>query len=164
MGEIARDRLYTSFENISKTKPDQVKVEEGQKFVGLDAIDQVLATDIDVVILTTPPGFRPQHLKKAIAAGKHVFCEKPVATDAPGVRDVIATAQEAKRKGLGIQSGFCWRSNYAERAIFQQIKDGAIGKMRSYYGTYLANSPWVRSPATAFTRASKISARRSPTR
>ncbi len=145
MGEIARDRLYTSFENISKTKPDQVKVEEGNKFVGLEAIDQVLATDVDVVILTTPPGFRPAHLKKAIAAGKHVFCEKPVAVDAPGVRDVIATAAEAKRKGLGIQSGFCWRSNYAERAIFDQINNqGAIGDVRSYYGTYLANSPWVK--------------------
>jgi hypothetical protein len=66
MGDVVRERMYTSFENISKTKPDQVKVEEGQKFIGLEAIDQVLATDIDVVILTTPPGFRPQHLKKAI--------------------------------------------------------------------------------------------------
>ena len=99
MGDVVRERLYTSFDNISKTKPDQVKVEEGQKFIGLEAIDQVLATDIDVVILTTPPGFRPLHLKKAVAAGKHVFCEKPVAVDAPGVRDVIATAAEAKRKG-----------------------------------------------------------------
>jgi predicted dehydrogenase len=144
MGDVVRERLYTSFENISKLKPEQVKVEEGQKFIGLEAIDQVLATDVDVVILTTPPGFRPQHLKKAIAAGKHVFCEKPVATDAPGVRDVIATAAEAKRKNLGIQSGFCWRSNYAERAIFQKIHEGAIGDVRSVYGTYLGNSPWVK--------------------
>ncbi len=144
MGDVVRDRLYTSFENISKTNPDQVKVEEGQKFIGLEAIDQVLATDVDVVILTTPPGFRPQHLKKAVAANKHVFCEKPVAVDAPGIRDVIATAAEAKKKGLGIQSGFCWRSNYAERAIFKQIQDGAIGPVRSYYGTYLGNSPWVK--------------------
>jgi myo-inositol 2-dehydrogenase/D-chiro-inositol 1-dehydrogenase len=144
MGDAFRDRMYTSFENISKTKPDQVKVEEGNKFVGLESIDQVLATDIDVVILTTPPGFRPAHLKKAIAAGKHVFCEKPVAVDAPGVRDVIATAAEAKKKGLGIQSGFCWRSNYAERATFEKINAGAIGDVRSYYGTYLANSPWTK--------------------
>jgi myo-inositol 2-dehydrogenase / D-chiro-inositol 1-dehydrogenase len=145
MGDVVRDRIYTSHENISKTKPDQVKVEEGKKFVGLDAIDEVLKTDVDVVILTTPPGFRPQHLKKAVAAGKHVFCEKPVAVDAPGVRDVIATAAEAKKKGLGIQSGFCWRSNYGERAIFEQIlQKDAIGKVRSYYGTYLANSPWVK--------------------
>lgn len=144
MGDVVRERIYTSFENISKTKPDQVKVEEGNKYVGLEAIDQVLATDVDVVILTTPPGFRPQHLKKAIAAGKHVFCEKPVAVDAPGVRDVIATAAEAKKKALSIQSGFCWRSNYGERAIFDKIHQGAIGDVRSYYGTYLANSPWVK--------------------
>jgi myo-inositol 2-dehydrogenase/D-chiro-inositol 1-dehydrogenase len=144
MGDAFRDRIYTSYDNINKTKPDQVKVEEGNKFVGLDAIDQVLATDVDVVILTTPPGFRPLHLKKAVAAGKHVFCEKPVAVDAPGVRDVIATAAEAKRKGLGIQSGFCWRSNYAERETFKQIHSGAIGEVRSYYGTYLGSSPWVK--------------------
>jgi predicted dehydrogenase len=144
MGDAFRDRIYTSYDNINKTKPDQVKVEEGNKFVGLDAIGQVLATDVDVVILTTPPGFRPLHLKKAVAAGKHVFCEKPVAVDAPGVRDVIATAAEAKRKGLGIQSGFCWRSNYAERETFKQIHSGAIGEVRSYYGTYLGSSPWVK--------------------
>ena len=144
MGDVVRERIYTSFDNISKTKPAQVKVEEGKKFVGLDAIDQVLASDIDVVILTTPPGFRPAHLKKAVAAGKHPFCEKPVAVDAPGVRDVIATAAEAKKKGLSIQSGFCWRANYAERTMFEKIHGGAIGDVRSYYGTYLANSPWVK--------------------
>ena len=144
MGDVVRERIYTSFDNISKTKPEQVKVEEGKKFVGLDAIDQVLASDIDVVILTTPPGFRPAHLKKAVAAGKHTFCEKPVAVDSPGVRDVIATAAEAKKKGLSIQSGFCWRANYAERAMFEKIHGGAIGDVRSYYGTYLANSPWVK--------------------
>jgi len=151
MGDVVRERLYTSFDNISKLKPDQVKVEEAQKYIGLEAIDQVLATDVDVVILTTPPGFRPQHLKKAVAAGKHVFCEKPVATDAPGVRDVIATAAEAKKKNLGIQSGFCWRSNYAERAIFQKIHEGAIGDVRSVYGTYLGNTPWVKERQPGWT-------------
>lgn len=144
MGNIARDRLDKSLESIATAKPDQVQVDEAHKFIGLDAIDKVLASGVDVVILTTPPGFRPEHLKKAVAAGKHTFCEKPVAVDAPGVRDVIATAAEAQRKGLAIQSGFCWRSNLAERATFEQILGGAIGDVRCYYGTYLANSPWVK--------------------
>lgn len=144
MGDVVRERLYTSFENISKTKPEQVRVEEGKKFVGLDAVDQVLASDVDVVILTTPPGFRPEHLKKAVAAGKHTFCEKPVAVDAPGVRDVIAAAAEAKKKGLAIQSGFCWRASYGEREIFKKIHAGAIGDVRSVYGTYLSGPGWSK--------------------
>jgi myo-inositol 2-dehydrogenase/D-chiro-inositol 1-dehydrogenase len=107
MGDVVRERLDKSLESIATAKADQVKVEESQKFIGLDAVDKVLASDIDVVILTTPPGFRPQHLKKAVAAGKHTFCEKPVAVDAPGIRDVLITAEEAKKKNLAIQSGFC---------------------------------------------------------
>ncbi len=151
MGDVVRDRVDTSFENISRVKPEQVSVGEGQKFAGLDAIDRVLATDIDVVLLTTPPGFRPEHLKKAVAAGKHTFCEKPVAVDAPGVRDVLATAAEAKKKGLGIQSGFCWRSSYAERALFEKVHGGGIGEVRSYYGTYLTNTPWVKERQPGWT-------------
>ncbi len=151
MGDVVRERIYTSHENISKTKPDQVKVEEGKKLVGLEAIDEVLATDVDVVILTTPPGFRPQHLKKAVAAGKHTFCEKPVAVDAPGVRDVIATAAEAKKKGLAIQSGFCWRASFAEREIFRRIHAGEIGDVRSVYGTYLTGALWSKERQPGWT-------------
>jgi hypothetical protein len=80
-------------------------VDEGHRFVGLDAIDKVLATDVDVVLLTTPPGFRPEHFTKCVAAGKHTFCEKPVAVDAPGIRTFLAAVEESKKKGLGVQSG-----------------------------------------------------------
>jgi myo-inositol 2-dehydrogenase/D-chiro-inositol 1-dehydrogenase len=151
MGDVVRERLDKSLESIATAKADQVKVEESQKFIGLDAVDKVLASDIDVVILTTPPGFRPQHLKKAVAAGKHTFCEKPVAVDAPGIRDVLITAEEAKKKNLAIQSGFCWRANYAERETFKQIHAGLIGDVRAVYGTYLANTPWVKERKEGWT-------------
>jgi predicted dehydrogenase len=114
MGDIAADQIERSYQNISASKPDQVKVDPKNKFVGLDAVDHVLASDIDIVLLTTPPGFRPAHLHKAINAGKHVFCEKPLGVDAPAIRHAL----EAVKK--------------------------AIGDVKTFHGTYLANSPWVK--------------------
>ncbi len=146
MGDIAADRLESSFTNISTARPNQVKVEEKNKFVGLDAVDKVLATDIDIVLLTTPPGFRPAHLHKAINAGKNVFCEKPLGVDAPAIRHALEAVKKAKEKGLAIQTGFCWRYNFAERTTWEKLHAGFIGDMRCYYGTYLTGSPWEPKP------------------
>ena len=113
-----------------------MKVEKTKMFVGLDAYQKLIDSGVDVVLLATPPGFRPQHLRAAIEANKHVFCEKPVAVDAPGVRHVLETAKMAKEKNLSLVAGFCWRySNYIQ-AAFDQIHNGAIGDIVSYYGTY----------------------------
>jgi predicted dehydrogenase len=89
-----------------------------------------------VVLLATPPGFRPLHLAAAIEGGKHVFCEKPVATDAPGVRSVLETTEKARAKNLTLVSGFCWRYNNMIQETFEQIEKGAIGKLVAYYATY----------------------------
>jgi myo-inositol 2-dehydrogenase/D-chiro-inositol 1-dehydrogenase len=99
--------------------------------------------------LTTPPGFRPAHLQYAVRQGKHIFCEKPVAVDAPGVRSVLATVQEAQQKNLCLVAGFCWRYHYPKRATYQQIHDGAIGDIRTVYTTYLTgrvkeDQQWTR--------------------
>ena len=144
MGDVFADHLEVGHHNLTALVPEKMKVDPAQRFVGLDAIDKVLATDVDVVILTTPPGFRPEHYEKSVAAGKHVFCEKPVATDAVGVRRFMAAAAESKKKGLGCQSGFCWRSHYAERESYKRIEDGMIGDVRAAFGTYLAGSAWVK--------------------
>jgi predicted dehydrogenase len=151
MGDIAADQLNVAFNNISVSKPGQVKVDEKNKFVGLDAVDKVLASDIDVVLLTTPPGFRPAHLHKAINAGKHVFCEKPLGVDAPAIRHALEAVKKAKEKNLGIQTGFCWRYNFAERATWKKLHEGAIGDVRSYYGTYLTKTPWVKERKPGWT-------------
>ena len=143
MGDVHADKLETSYNNIKTAKPDQVKVPDNQRFVGLDAIDKVLATDIDIVLLTTPPGFRPAHLHKAINAGKHVFCEKPLGVDAPAIRHALEAVKKAKEKNLAIQTGFCWRYNFAERATWAKMHAGFIGDIRAYYGTYLTSSPWA---------------------
>jgi predicted dehydrogenase len=136
MGDAFEDSLKRSLATLERTHGDRIKVEPRQRFVGLDAFQRVIDSGVDVVILATPPGFRPAHLKAAVEAGKHVFCEKPVATDAPGVRSVLASAKLAQDKGLAIVSGFCWRYDYARRAFYQRIHQGAIGPIRAIYATY----------------------------
>jgi len=96
----------------------------------------VIDSGVDVVLLATPPGFRPVHLKAAIDAGKHVFCEKPMATDAPGVRSVLESAKAAKEKNLSLVAGFCWRRDTARREFYKRIHEGAIGEIRAIYATY----------------------------
>jgi predicted dehydrogenase len=83
-------------------------------------------------LLTTPPGFRPEHFAKVVKAGKHAFCEKPIATDAPESADFEAAKLEGKRARLPIR--FCWRSHYPHRETYQRIHDGMIGDVRAVYG------------------------------
>lgn len=114
----------------------KVDVTPERRFVGLDAYQKLIDSGVDVVLLAASPGFRPKHLAAAVAANKHVFCEKPVATDSPGLRSVMKTAEEAKKKGLSLVSGFCWRYSQPRRELFQRIHDGQIGDVRSMYSTY----------------------------
>jgi predicted dehydrogenase len=142
MGDAFENRLQDSLANFKKERPDQVKVAPDHCFVGFDAYQKVLASGVDVVILATPPGFRPIHLKAAVEAGKHIFCEKPMAVDAPGVRSVMESAKLAKEKKLSLVSGFCWRYNFAEREGMKRIHDGEIGDVRAVYSTYNTGSLW----------------------
>ena len=137
MGDAFPEQIETSLEQLGNKVPDRVKVEVGHRFTGFDAHRRVMETDVDVVILATPPAFRPQHLKSAVDAGKHAFVEITAAIDAPGVRSVIASAEQAERKGLAIVSGFCWRYDPALQAAQEQIRNGAIGEIKSLYATYL---------------------------
>jgi predicted dehydrogenase len=148
IGEAFTHKAENAINTFTKQKPGQVDVAPERVFVGIDAYQQVIDSGVDVVILTTPPGFRPQHLEAAIKAGKHVFCEKPVAVDAPGVRKVLAAAKMAKEKNLSLVCGFCWRYDYARREIFKRIHDGQIGRITSYQATYLT-SPVKPMPEAA---------------
>src|SRR5580700_2582648 len=132
------DRCLTSLKRNAKNGP-RVKVEPANQFLGLDAYQKVVDSGVDVVLLATPPGFRPTHLAAVIAGNKHVFCEKPVSTDAPGVRWVLETTEKAAQKKLSLVAGFCWRySNYIQDT-FAQVESGAIGKLIAYYATYYTN-------------------------
>src|SRR5690554_7687434 len=115
MADAFRDRLDKSYEPIAKKHPDMVDVPEERKFVGFDAYKEAIKL-ADVVLLAAPPGFRPAHFEEAVRQGKHVFLEKPVATDAPGIRRVLAAAEIAKSKKLNVVAGLQrrYQSNYLE--------------------------------------------------
>jgi len=143
LGDAFADRLEQSLNNLKGQAAigERVDVPAERRFVGFDAYKQVIECS-DVVLLCTPPHFRPMQLKAAIEAGKHVFCEKPVAVDAPGVRSVLATAAEAKRKGLAIVNGLCWRYDYGMRETFGQIHNGTIGDIVTLQCTYDTGTLW----------------------
>lgn len=131
MGDVFEDQLNLAHRELHKAMGDKVKVAPENRFIGFDAYQKVIDSGVDVVLLTTPPAFRPDHLNAAVEAGKHVFCEKPVAVDAPGIRKVLAAAKKAKEKGLSLVSGFCFRYDYPNRAIFGRVLDGQIGDIRT---------------------------------
>lgn len=135
LGDVFESSLKKSLEVLRQKHADRVKVGSEKCFVGFDAYQKVIANS-DVVLLTTPPGFRPQHLKVAVDAGRHAFVEITLGVDAPGVRLALEAAELARRKNLGILSGFCWRYNSMHRAVREQIRRGAIGPIRAIYATY----------------------------
>ena len=105
---------------------DRVDVPKERRFGGFDGYKQVIPL-VDVVILTTPPGFRPMHFEAAVEANKQIFMEKPVATDAPGIRQVLATAEKAKQKKLNVIVGLQRHYQTVYREWVKRIHDGAIG-------------------------------------
>jgi len=131
MGDVFSDRLDESYTALLEMFPDRVKVPKSNQFVGFDAYQKVINSGVDVVLLCTPPGFRPDHLAAAVDAGKHTFSEKPVAVDAPGVRKVLAAAKKAKEKNLSVVSGFCFRYDNPKRELFKRVQAGEIGQIRT---------------------------------
>jgi predicted dehydrogenase len=125
----------------------RVQIDRG--FFGLDAYEKVINSGVDVVLLATPPGFRPQHLTAAVSANKHVFCEKPCATDSPGVREVMAAQKLAQTKNLALVAGFCWRYNNMIQDAVQQVRNGAIGRLVAHYSTYYTNPVKPMPPESA---------------
>ncbi len=145
MADAFGDRLESSLAAIKKTVADKVAVEADHCFVGLDAGQKLIQSGgVDVVLLCEPPHFRPAHLKAAVEAGKHIFSEKPVAVDAPGVRSVLASAEEAKKKNLNLVAGLCWRYDSGVRETMKRVLDGAIGDIQAIRETYLTGAHWHR--------------------
>lgn len=148
MGDIFEDQLAAAYDALMKIEPDKVKVKNRNKFVGFDAYKKVIDAGVDVVLLATPPVFRPLHMEAAVAADKHIFCEKPVAIDPPGVRRVLEAVRKSKEKNLAVVSGFCFRYANPNRAVFGRVQAGAIGDVVSLssfrYGGDLSLKPRQR--------------------
>lgn len=144
MGDAFSDRLERSLETLQKDEAiaNKIDVPQDKRFVGFDAYRQVIA-NVDVVLLCSPPGFRPMHIKAAVEANKHVFAEKPVAVDAPGVRSVLATCEEARRKNLSVVSGLCLRYSNHYREMMKRIHDGAIGQVTAIQANDLRGRIWM---------------------
>ncbi len=143
MADAFKDRIDNSLKGIQSQCPGKVDVPDDRKFVDLDGYEKAIQSDVDLVLLCTPPGFRPGHIEAAVKAGKHIFAEKPLATDAPGVRRVMAANEEAKQKGLMVATGHHLRHEVKHKEIIKRIHDGAIGKisfMRIYFNS---SGVWV---------------------
>jgi len=139
LGDVDRSQLDKSLAILSKQKPDQVSVPRERQFVGFDAYRKAIA-ECDVVILATPPGFRPMMFEEAVRQGKHVFMEKPVAVDAPGVRKILAAAKVAKAKNLKTAVGMQRRHQPAYEELVRRVHDGAIGDLHTLRVYWLGNS------------------------
>ena len=159
MGDLAPDRLAQSREQIAKLAAStpalasRIKITDGTCFTGFDSYRKVLDAGVDLVILATPPGYRPMHLAAAVDAGKHIFAEKPVAVDAAGVRSVLATYEKAKTKGLGIGVGTQRRHQADYKETIARIHDGAIGDVVSGQVFWNQGGLWSRERLANWTDA-----------
>ncbi|HWR51436.1 MAG TPA: Gfo/Idh/MocA family oxidoreductase [Bryobacteraceae bacterium] len=145
MADAFEDRLEKSIRQLQGGKfADRIKVDAEHRFTGFDGFQKVLASDINIVILATPPGYRPEHFEAAVNAKKHVFCEKPFGTDAVGVRRFMDAAKKSEELKLTVKSGAQRRSQKEYLAAYRQLKDGKYGDIVS------CNAYWVGSPVLQF--------------
>jgi predicted dehydrogenase len=137
------DNLARTHERLKTQYGERVDVPEARRFSGFDAYKKAI-DEADVVLLCTPPGFRPAHFEYAVSQGKHVFMEKPVAVDGPGIRKVIATAKEADRKKLKVVCGLQRRYQNNYLATLEKVREGMIGDYVSSQVYWVSGGVWVR--------------------
>ncbi len=145
MADVFEDQLEGSLRKLQanprlKDKQDRLKIDPDKRFVGFDAFQKLLKTDIDVVMLCTPPGYRPEHFEAAINAKKHVFCEKPFGTDSVGVRRFMAAAKKSEEMKLTVVSGAQRRFQKPYMDAVDRLKSGEMGEVVAAYAY------WVGSP------------------
>lgn len=139
VGDVFKERAQGAAKSFTSKDPksafskysNQVKVTPETTFDGLDAYQKVLNAGVDLVILATPPGFRPYHLEAAVKANKHIFCEKPVCVDATGARKCFSLVDESKKKNIAIVAGTQRRHQKGYIETIKRIHDGALGNVIS---------------------------------
>ena len=146
MADVHEDRLKGALGNLEKSQGARVDVPPDRQFLGFDAFKKAIAV-CDVAILSTPPGFRPMMFEEAIKQGKHVFMEKPVASDAAGVRQVLAAAEEAKKKNLKVGVGLQRRHEASYLETIKRLHDGQIGDITSMRAFWNGSRPWQHKRA-----------------
>jgi myo-inositol 2-dehydrogenase / D-chiro-inositol 1-dehydrogenase len=151
VGDIFQDCAEKSLEILQKEGGDRCKATKETCFYGWDNYQKVIDAGVDLVILGAPPHFRPQHLRAAIDAGKHVFMEKPVAVDPVGIRSVIESSEMARQKGLAIVAGTQRRHDASYLETIKRIKDGAIGDIVAGEAFWCQGGLWHRGREEAWT-------------
>ena len=145
VADAFEDRLESTIKNLTAQQKDRVDVPKDRRFVGLDACQKAIDCGVDLVLLCTPPGFRPSQFEAAVKAGKHIFMEKPVATDAPGVRRILAANREAKQKKLAVAVGHHLRHETKHLEVVKRIHDGAIGDVKYQRVYFNTSGIWNRA-------------------
>jgi predicted dehydrogenase len=143
MADIFEDKLEGNLTWLRNRDPkiqDRIKVDAEHRFVGFEAYKKIINSDVDIVMLATPPGYRPEHFEAAINAKKHVFCEKPFGTDPVGVRRFMAAAKKSEELKLTVVTGAQRRFQTEYMQTVDKIKNGAIGDVVATYAY------WVGTP------------------
>jgi len=144
LGDLFPDHLETAARRLKQSVGAKYDVAEDHKFSGFDAYQKVIDSGVDLVILASPPGFRPMMIEAAVKAGKHIFTEKPVGVDGPGIRRVLAAAEEAKKKNLAIVAGTQRRHQAPYIECMKRIHDGAIGDVTGARCYWNQGALWMK--------------------
>ena len=143
LGDVFADRVASCRERLAK---DGVEIADENCFVGFDAYQKVIDSGVDIVLLATPPYFRPEHFEAAVSAGKHVFMEKPVAVDPAGVRQILATGEKAKGMELSVVVGTQRHHQHDYVATWGKVQEGMIGEIVAANCYWNQNQLWYRDP------------------
>ena len=150
MADAFPDNIDAAHEGLKKQYGDRVDVPKERRFAGFEGYKAAIEA-ADVVLLCTPPGFRPAHFEYAIAKGKHVFMEKPVAVDGPGIRKVLEAAKQADAKKLKVVCGLQRRYQNSYLETLKQVQEGAIGDFVASQVYWVSGGVWVRDRSAAMT-------------
>ena len=142
--DVFPDRVESVVSAVAKQAGTSINITPDRQYVGFDAFERLIESDVDAVILATPPGFRPQHFEAAVNAGKHVYLEKPLAVDAPGARRISTSNASAVQKGLAVGVGFQRRHSRIYQETIKRIHAGAVGSVESLHAAWKTRGIWLR--------------------
>ncbi len=146
VGDIFEERMKGVAE-FEKRFSGRVDTDGGKRnFVGFDSYQKVIDSGVDIVLLCEPPTFRPLHFEAAVAAGKHVFMEKPIAIDIPGLTRMVENAKKAQTKGLSVVTGLVWRYSKHHMELHKRVQDGAIGDVLTVSSAYSSSGRPAKMP------------------
>ena len=141
IGDVFEDKVSACRQSL---KNNGIELADNQCFVGFDAYKKVIDSDVDVVLLCTPPIFRPEHFDYVAEKGKHCFLEKPCATDPTGVKQILVAGKRFDQKGLTVVNGLCYRSAKDKVETYRRVAGGAIGDIISAHVSRMGSALWFR--------------------